>query len=197
MRDDERMPPPGEPAAGAEASRRAEQVPPVPRAEPAPRAKPVPPAPQVPPAPPAPQPAVEPPSPDVSLADEASPLPGAHRGGFLRLPTAPVDVTSQSAPPEPGTEEPAAQWLMPPTDPPHRGFAGWALASSIAGLVVSLFVGWGFPIGLVGVVTAILALRRPLESRPVAIWALVLGVVSILYSAGWLFYAAAQASIIG
>jgi hypothetical protein len=211
--DDKRMPPPDEPAAGdapaqkAESAGLTEQVPPVPQAEPAARVEPAQPAPQIPPvppapttpAPPAPQPAVEPPSPDVALADEASPLPGAHRGGFLRLPTAPVAVTSQSAPPEPGTEESAttAQWLMPPTDQPHRGFAGWALASSIAGLVVSLFVGWGFPIGLVGVVTAILALRRPLESRPVAIWALVLGAVSILYSAGWLFYAAAQASIIG
>jgi hypothetical protein len=183
--DDERMPRPADPAPTP-------QIPPTPQT---PQTPPIPaPAPPTPPTP-----AVEPPSPDVALADEASPLPGAHRGGFLRLPTAPVDVTSQSAPTEPGTDERAvtAQWLMPPTDPPHRGLAAWALASSIAGLVVSLFVGWGFPIGIVGVVTAILALRRPLESRAVAIWALVLGAVSILYSAGWLFYAAAQASIIG
>ena len=86
---------------------------------------------------------------------------------------------------------------MPPAEAPPRGLAGWALASSVVGLIVSLFVGWGFPIGLVGVVTAILALRRPLESRAVAVWALVVGVVSILYSAGWLLFAAAQASIIG
>ena len=150
---------------------------------------------------PAPAARVEPPSEDVALADEASPLPGAHRGGFLRLPTAPIAVTSQSAPVEPGTEDepeaPTVQWLMPPTAAPYRGLAGWALAFSIAGLVVSLFVGWGFPIGLVGVVSAILALRRPLESRAVAVWALAVGTVSILFSAGWLFYAAARASIIG
>lgn len=149
-------------------------------------------------APSGPSPAVESPSPDVALADEASPLPGAHRGGFRRLPTAPIPVTSQTAPAEPGTEDTppsaAAQWLMPPTDPPQRGLAAWALASSIVGLVVSLFVGWGFPIGLVGVVSAILALRRPLESRAVAVWALAIGVVSILYSAGWLFYAASIAA---
>ncbi len=144
--------------------------------------------------------AVEPPSPDVALADEASPLPGVHRGGFLRLPTAPIAVTSQSAPVEPGTDDepaPTAQWLMPAADGPHRGLAAWALAFSITGLVVSLFVGWGFPIGLVGVVSGIFAVRRPLESRAVAVWAIVVGVISILYSAGWLFYAAARASIIG
>jgi hypothetical protein len=148
----------------------------------------------------APAPAVEPPSPDVALADEASPLPGVHRGGFLRLPTAPVAVTSQSAPVEPGTADeppPTVEWLMPSPDGPQRGLGAWALAFSIAGLVVSLFVGWGFPIGLVGLVSGILAVRRPLESRAVAVWAIVLGAVSILFSAGWLFYAAARASIIG
>ncbi|MDY0910409.1 hypothetical protein [Microbacterium sp. CFBP9034] len=148
-----------------------------------------------------PSPAVEPPSPDVALADEPSPLPGAHRGGFLRLPTAPVPVTSQSAPAEPGTEDeaptPTAQWLMPAPAEPYRGLAGWALAFSIAGLAVSLFVGWGFPIGLVGVVSAILALRRPLESRAVAVWALVVGAVSLLYSAGWLLYAAGRITVSG
>lgn len=144
--------------------------------------------------------AVEPPSPDVALADEASPLPGAHRGGFQRLPTAPVAVTQETAPAEPGTadaEEPVLQWLMPESPAPHRGLAGWALAFSIAGLVVSIFVGWGFPIGLVGVVSAILALRRPLESRAVAVWALVLGIISVLYSAGWLLYAASRANMLG
>jgi hypothetical protein len=143
---------------------------------------------------------VEPFSPDVALADDASPLPGAHRGGFQRLPTAPVSVTSESAPAEPGTldsESPVAQWLMPTPAPPRRGLANWALAFSIAGLLVSLFVGWGFPIGLVGIVSAILALRRPLESRAVAVWALVLGVVSVIYSAGWMLYAASLANLFG
>lgn len=149
---------------------------------------------------PAERPAVESPSPDVELASEASPLPGVHRGGFLRLPTAPIAVTVQTAPAEPGTDEedpvPTAQWLMPAADVPHRGLAGWALAFSLGGLIVSLFVGWGFPIGLVGVVSAILALRRPLESRAVAVWALVIGVFSILYSAGWLLYAAWRAGML-
>ena len=145
-------------------------------------------------------PPVEPPSPDVVLTEEASPLPGAHRGGFSRLPTAPVSLTVQSAPAEPGSgdvEGPLVQWLMPEPAAPRRGLAAWALAFSIGGLVFSLFVGWGFPIGLVGIVSAILALRRPLESRAVAVWALVLGLVSVLYSAGWLLFAASRANLFG
>ncbi|WP_404431409.1 hypothetical protein LG299_14355 [Microbacterium lacus] len=147
-----------------------------------------------------PEPAIEAPSPEVSLAEEASPLPGVHRGGFSRLPTAPVPVTSASAPAEPSTEidpAPVAVWLMPDPTPPYRGLASWALAFSVGGLIVALFVGWGFPIGIVGVVTGILAIRRPLESRTTAIWAIVLGGVSILYSAGWLLWAASRANLFG
>ena len=141
-------------------------------------------------------PAVEQPSADVVKPDAESALPGAHRGGFLRLPTAPVAITTEVAPGLPGEDGLASEhWDM--TQPPlRRGLGAWALGFSIVGLVVSLFVGWGFPIGVVGVVAAILALRRPLESRAVAVWALVLGAVSILYSAGWLLYAASQATLV-
>ena len=137
-------------------------------------------------------------SPDVDLAQDASPLPGAHRGGFQRLPTAPVAVTVETAPAEPGGEFHPDDAAWEDADPVfHRGLAGWALAFAIVGLIVAMFVGWGFPIGLVAVVSAIIALRRPLESRAIAVWAIVLGTLSILYSAGWLLYAAAQAHIIG
>lgn len=139
---------------------------------------------------------MEPPSPDVALADDASPLPGAHRGGFSRLPTGPTAVTSLTAPAEPGTEpNQTVQWYPREASAAHAWLAGWALAFSIAGLVVSLFVGWGFPIGLVGVVAAIVALRRPLESRGVAVWALSLGLVSVLYSAGWLLWAVSRTNL--
>lgn len=142
-------------------------------------------------------PAVEPVSPDVDVAADASPLPGAHRGGFSRLPTAPVAVTTQTAPAEPGSEYTPAEWA--PADPTslQQGLSAWALGFAILGLIVSLFVGWGFPIGLVAVVIAIVALRRPVESRAIAIWALVLGTVSILYSAGWLLYAGLQMDLFG
>ena len=137
-------------------------------------------------------------SPDIDLAQDASPLPGAHRGGFLRLPTAPVPLTVETAPHEPGGEftPDDTQWASTESGP-YRGLAGWALAFAIAGLVVSMFVGWGFPIGLVAVVSAIIALRRPLENRAMAVWAIVLGTMSMLYSAGWLLYAAMLANLFG
>jgi hypothetical protein len=137
-------------------------------------------------------------SPDVDIAQDASPLPGAHRGGFQRLPTAPVAVTVETAPAEPGGEftPDATSWQA--TDSAfHSGLAGWALAFAVVGLLVSMFVGWGFPIGLVAVVSAIIALRRPLENRAVAVWAIALGTLSILYSAGWLLYTAIRADLFG
>lgn len=142
-------------------------------------------------------PTVEPVSPDVDLAQDASPLPGAHRGGFSRLPTAPVAVTVESAPSEPGGDfsPDATAWPGDEGDGIQRGLSGWALAFAIIGIVVALFVGWGFPIGIVAVVTGIIALRRPLESRAIAVWAIVVGGVSILYSAGWLLYAAFRANL--
>jgi len=144
-------------------------------------------------------PQVEAASPDIDIVAASSMLPGSHRGGFFRLPTAPVAVTVQSAPAEPaGDLTPAsAQWLAADAPQIHKGLAGWALAFAIIGLMVSLFVGWGFPIGLVAVVSAVFALRRPLENRAVAVWAIVIGAVSILYSAGWLLYAALRANLFG
>lgn len=142
---------------------------------------------------------VEPASPDIDIVAASSLLPGSHRGGFFRLPTAPVAVTVQSAPDEPVGDLTAAsaQWLAADEPGIHKGLAGWALAFAIIGLAVSLFVGWGFPIGLVAVVSAVLALRRPLENRAVAVWAIVIGAMSILYSAGWLMYAAMRANLFG
>lgn len=170
-------------------------------------AAPIPARPPVPPLPPGIPPAVaalpavvEPPSPDVTLADEASPLPGAHRGGFHRLPTAPVGITEQIAPREPGTESGptptvTAQWLMASPAPPRRGLAAWALVFALLGLVVSLFVGFGFPLGLVAIVAGLLALRRALESTALAWWAIGLGALSLAYSGGWLYFAATQTNL--
>ncbi len=140
--------------------------------------------------------------PDVAAVGDETVLPGVHRGGFQRLPTAPVGVTSATAPAEPGvrdtdTGELLPAWMPAPAPDAPRGLAGWALGFAIVGLVVSLFVGWGLLFGVVGIVMASLALRGPLESRAVAIWALVLGAVSVLYSAGWLLWAASRLSASG
>ncbi|WP_292833335.1 hypothetical protein [Microbacterium sp.] len=70
--------------------------------------------------------------------------------------------------------------------------AGWALTFAILGLIVSFFVGWGFPIGLIGAGLAIVALRRPWESRSAAVWGLCLSVLSLVYSSAWLWWASTQ-----
>ena len=138
--------------------------------------------------------AVEPPSPDVAPVEAESALPGMHRGGFERWPTAPVGVTPIRDRARP--RRPRAVGCRPSRRRRRAGMSAWALGFAIAALVVSMFVGWGFPIGLVAIVTAIIALRRPLESRAVAVWALVLGAVSLLYSAGWLLFAASRTDLL-
>lgn len=139
-------------------------------------------------------PAVEPPSADVAPVEAESAIPGKHRGGFQRWPTEPVGVVPISTAPD---LDAPVQWAPVEPATPTRGLAGWALGFAIAALIISMFVGWGFPIGLVAIVTAIMALRRPLESRAVAVWAIVLGAVSLLYSAGWLWFAASRTDLLG
>lgn len=155
----------------------------------------------------------QPPSPDVELAAHVTALPGVHRGGFSQPPTAPLAYSPASAAVvTPADDSPAEKTgagsafgdgstfergeafaaglaLAQQATPSRGAMAGWALASSIAGLLFSFFVGWGFPLGVVGVVMAGMALRRPVESRPVAGWALALAIVSLVYSAGWLTWA--------
>ncbi|WP_417562434.1 hypothetical protein [Microbacterium sp.] len=136
------------------------------------------------------------PTPDIDLGPEAARLPGEHRGGFTRPPTAPVELVHESRA-EPGGDPRLGgetglevRWATEPT--PHaarHGVGGWALAFAIAGLAVSFFVGWGIPLGIIALVIAIVALRRPAESRVIAGWALGLGILSVLYSAGWILWA--------
>jgi len=134
-----------------------------------------------------PVPIVEPPSPDLAPSTSAG-LPGEHRGGFQRAFTEPVAVTSPVH-----TE---VRWAPPPEAPLPRS-APWALTFAILGLVFSLLVGWGFLVGLVGAALAVVALRRPWESRMVAVWALCLSLLSLVYSAGWLWWASTQGPLFG
>jgi hypothetical protein len=142
--------------------------------------------------PPLPPTAIEPPSPDVAPVEAESALPGTHRGGFERWPTAPIGVTPIVTAPD---LDAPLRWAPAAPEAPSRGMAAWALTFGVLALVVAMFVGWGFPLGIVAIVTAIIALRRPLESRAVAVWALVLGAVSVLYSAGWLVFAATRTDL--
>ncbi len=86
---------------------------------------------------------------------------------------------------------PELAWAPPaPRQPP--ALAGWALAVAIVALLVSLVVGWGFPVGIIAIVTAIAALRRPDRRRQAAGWALALGILSVLYSALWIAVAVSR-----
>lgn len=95
------------------------------------------------------------------------------------------DIRDETAP------TPELAWAPPaPRRPP--ALAGWALAVAIIGLIVSLVVGWGFPVGIIAIITAIAALRRPGRKRQAAAWALALGILSILYSALWIYVAVSR-----
>jgi hypothetical protein len=134
-------------------------------------------------------PRIEPASPDIAIGGELSGLPGAHRGGFSRELTAPVELT-WVAHEQPIGPEPDPEWTPAVVTARARGaLAGWALGLAVAGLAVSVFVGWGFPIGVAAVVVGTMALRRGrLENRSLVIWALVLGGLSLVYSAGWIVW---------
>ena len=143
------------------------------------------------PAGPAEAPTVAGASDDVTVADSAA-LPGEHRGGFQREFTEPVPITQ--------TTKTEADWTAAPAPRaadalPRSG--AWALVFGILGLGVSFLVGWGFLIGFVGAGLAIAALRRPWESRSLAVWALCLSLVSVIYSAGWLWWASTQGPLFG
>lgn len=131
-------------------------------------------------------PVVEPPSADVVAASPAPRIPGAAREGYAQLPTAPVIVSAEGP-----VEGDRVEW-GPPPEPRRAPVGPWALAVAVVALAASLFVGWMLPLGVAGIVTAIVTLRRRGESRAVAVWALVLSIVSVLYSAGWLLWALPQ-----
>ncbi len=75
--------------------------------------------------------------------------------------------------------------------------AAIALGLAVVALVSSFFFGWGIPVALAAVVVAVLALRRPAESRPVAMWALLLGLLASVFSIGWLIWLSMQLDRLG
>lgn len=141
------------------------------------------------------RPRVERPSAEVDSAASTARVPGAPRDGYSSMPTGPVGIEPvvESGPAD-TAGMPAVQWA------PDEGLiaqddtrlAPWALVAAIVALVASWFVGWGIPLAIIAVIAAIMSLRRPVESRAIARWALVLGLVATIYSLGWLIWAAMQ-----
>ncbi|WP_460774500.1 hypothetical protein [Microbacterium sp. GXF7504] len=138
---------------------------------------------------------IEPASPDVVVPGESVALPGAHRGGFTTPPTAPVDIALPQ-PVEPAEFVPTAGTATIPVTTSATWNPGpYALLFAITALAVSLIVGWLFPLGVVAIVFAVIALRRKGQRRMGA-WALGLALLSLAYSAIWLVYAAGQGGLL-
>lgn len=134
-------------------------------------------------------PMIEAPSDDVAKVPSAARVPGTVVDDYHHLPPAAL-VTTETGP----IEGEAAAWAAAQlAGSGRRATVGpWALGLAIVALTSSLFVGWMLPVALAAVIAAIVALRRPVESRRIAIWALALGALSTLYSVGWLLWALPQ-----
>lgn len=143
---------------------------------------------------------IERPSGEVDQAASTARLPGARREGYTKLPTGPVGVEPVVASgPDPDGRAPATAWEPTTGETPvdDTRLAPWALLAAIVALCASFFVGWGIPVAIVAVVAAIMSLRRPVESRAIARWALVLGLCATVYSLGWLVWAGMQFERLG
>jgi hypothetical protein len=144
---------------------------------------------------PPPAPRIERPSEEVEHPAGSARLPGAVRDGYTKLPTGPVGIEPVVARgPQLDVPEPQPEWAPGAAgalaDEPR--LAPWALLAAIAALCASFFVGWGIPLAIVAVIAATMTLRRPVESRAMGRWALVLGLCATVYSLGWLVWAGMQ-----
>jgi len=68
------------------------------------------------------------------------------------------------------------------------GRSTWSLVTGLLGLVISIFVGWGFPLSIAAIVLGFVARRREPQGRGRALTGIVTGFVGLLCSAGWLAY---------
>lgn len=145
-------------------------------------------------------PKLERPSAEVDSRAATARVPGARRDGYTKMPTGPVGIEPviESGPAD-TAGMPAVQWTPDagPVGQDNTRLAPWALVAAIVALVASWFVGWGIPLAIVAVIAAIMSLRRPVESRAIARWALVLGLAATIYSLGWLLWAAMQFEKLG
>lgn len=143
---------------------------------------------------------IDAPSGEVENPTGAAALPGALREGYTRFPTGPVSIEPVIVSGPDADAIGAPEWSPTPTGPvavDDTRLAPWALVAAVVALVASFFVGWGLPVAIVAVIAAIMSLRRPVESRAIARWALVLGLCATVYSLGWLVWAGMQFERLG
>jgi hypothetical protein len=118
---------------------------------------------------------------------------------------APPSDPGFAPPSDPGFAAPSQPGFRPPSQPgpglPHAGSVPFtphgqrssgaavaALVLSIAGAVLGLAIGWGFPLSIVALVLALRARRAPGPSRTLSRWSIALVVVSAVASVAWLVY---------
>lgn len=145
---------------------------------------------------------VDRPSGEVERPAGTARIPGAPQDSYSRLPTGPVDALPlvASGPDPDRVGAPAAEWEPTTTGEAEledTRLAPWALLAAIVALGTSFFVGWGIPVAIVAVIASIMSLRRPVENRAIARWALVLGLCATVYSLGWLVWAGMQFERLG
>ncbi|WP_217183007.1 hypothetical protein [Streptomyces sp. AC495_CC817] len=149
----------------------------------------------------APRPRIERPSGEVERPVGSARLPGARRDGYTKLPTGPVGIEPVvvSGPQVDAVGDVDPGWEPSDGTPSadDTRLAPWALFAAVVALITSFFVSWGLPIAVIAVIAAIMSLRRPVESRAVARWALVLGLAATVYSLGWLVWAGMQFEQLG
>lgn len=148
---------------------------------------------------PAPHTSIERPSGEVERPAGATRIPGARRDGYTKLPTGPVGIEPVvvSGPDIDAVDDTDWEPTTAAATIDDTRLAPWALLAAIVALGASFFVGWGIPVAIVSVVAAIMSLRRPVESRVIARWALVLGLCATVYSLGWLVWAGMQFERLG
>lgn len=68
------------------------------------------------------------------------------------------------------------------------GRSTWSLITGLVGLVISIFVGWGFPLSIAAIALGLVARRREPQGRGRALTGIVTGIVGLVCSVGWLAY---------
>ncbi len=138
-------------------------------------------------------------SPEMERPATDAPVPGASKD-YAHLPTGPLNVEPVISGPDADAQAFVHDdWEPEPEPDPidDARLAPWALFAAIVALAGSMFVGWGIPVAIVAMIAAVMCLRRPIENREMALWALVLSIAATVFSAAWLIWAAMQLERLG